>query len=105
MCVQAMRSFIDRPDRIKKVKPFSARNVTQKSLKKLFKKKKRLEKTKSPFSGVIDLTSSPPPMEEIDRQQTDQESEQEENPRSKPGMNFNFDRKNDFINMDIIRQN
>ena len=68
MCVKAMRSFIDRTDRTKKVKPFSAKNLSKASVRTFFQRKKKTRRQNSLASTkVIDLTSSPPPMEPIER--------------------------------------
>jgi len=68
MCVKAMRSFIDRTDRTKKVKPFSAKNLSKASVKTFFqKKKKKRQQSISTPSKVIDLTSSPPPLDPIEQ--------------------------------------
>jgi len=56
MCVQAMRVFIQRKNRIKKVKPFSAKNID----KNFFKKVKKINKRKfeATSDSIIDLTES-----------------------------------------------
>jgi len=66
-----MRSFIDRTDRTKKVKPFSVRNLSKASVKTLFqKKKKKKRQSLSTSSNVIDLTSSPPTLERLEQPQS-----------------------------------
>ena len=56
MCVEGMRSFISRKKRIKKVKPFSSKNLDKTFFKRKFVKKSKKEY--QAVTSVIDLTAN-----------------------------------------------